>query len=170
MGYGHGFPRVCFYEWVGREGSESAAHGCAWWGIDERDGNNECDARMADNNGGPCLLYDYIALAQKLYDSCFECRRPLFFFYMTPPRALCSSMCACDVAPAPSPGCGGSEGLSRPQDLAAQHARIAKLPMYARAQEGPRAGAEGRQALYTEEQVRSDEARLASDGSRPPRG
>jgi hypothetical protein len=31
-------------------------------------GTTNCDARMADDNGGPCLLYDYIALPQKLYD------------------------------------------------------------------------------------------------------
>jgi hypothetical protein len=82
-------------------------------------------------------------------------------------------MCICDVTP--SPRCGGCEGFLQVRgisstDLAAHYARIAKLPMHARAQEGALAGAEGRQALYTEEQVRSDEARLASDGSRPPRG
>jgi hypothetical protein len=91
-----------FLEFVSAGGSDGrgeegrAAHGCAWWGIDERDGNNECDARMADDNGGPCLLYDYIALPQKRYDSCFECRRP-FFFFLPPGLEPFVRSRACDV-------------------------------------------------------------------------
>jgi hypothetical protein len=67
-----------------------------WWGIDERDGNNDAIHEWLMITAAPCLLYDYIALPQKLYDSFIECRRPLFCFYYTVVDAS-SPRCACDV-------------------------------------------------------------------------
>jgi hypothetical protein len=60
-----------------------------WWGIVERDGNNDAIHERLMITAAPCLLYDYIALPEKHYDSFVECRRPLFCFYYTAmPRAV----------------------------------------------------------------------------------
>jgi hypothetical protein len=118
-----------------------------------------CDTRMADDddNGGPCLLYDYIAQPQKLYDSCFQCRRPFFVFN----HYASSGSCACDVPRVMGPlrqAAGATLAVGAgPRSASHSYPQTRQCKRRATGLGCKRKGS-GRQVLYTKEKVRSEEA------------